>query len=659
MRIVKLVVFSCLFSMGFAATATAQDAPLSPDEQVVLCLKDCGSADARVREKALAKLGELWPDLHYQSVLARSTPQLLPLLKDSDLKVRLAATKTLGLIGGLQDFLFPPKEQPQPFIIAALINGLADQQQEVRLASAVAIVHITRVAPRMSIGDFKLPQLFEQALEPLNKAAEKDEQLQSFAKAAAIALGQSKDLPAPDMNRSRYLLLDSRIIESTDNARLTVGRAVKDKNNPLFSEGKKPWERHYNNPYLSIMYDEEDQLYKLWQALLIKAGPTGKSVGEELPADQRAFHNWAPGKRVGGLCYATSKDGIKWDKPKLGVVDFNGSKDNNIVLVSPRDNNSICVLKDLQEKDPKQRYKALLPMKRKSVAWFSPDGIHWGPQQSAGNIAHGDTLQSIWWDKKIKKYVLITRRWGGAKTGGYYGGFGHRRAARGESSDFLNWSRPEIVIAGLDTRMQVHDMTVVPYAGIYLGLVGLFDINADQQWCELAWSPDSHHWYRINPGKALIPNSRVMGDCDWGCIFPSSPIFKKDEVLLYYGGTDGGFMGFRSGSLCLAHLRKDGFAGYEETNRRGPPAKLTTKPLTVVGETLLINADVPPSGGFVKTRVLAETGEEVLAVAELKSKSVTDEPLEWLQGSLKALKSKKVRIEFEMRDAKVYSFSFE
>jgi hypothetical protein len=45
-----------------------------------------------------------------------------------------------------------------------------------------------------------------------------------------------------DANRDRYLLLDSRIIEDTENVHITVGTAQKDENNPLFKENK-PWEK--------------------------------------------------------------------------------------------------------------------------------------------------------------------------------------------------------------------------------------------------------------------------------------------------------------------------------------------------------------------------------------------------------------------------------
>jgi hypothetical protein len=42
-------------------------------------------------------------------------------------------------------------------------------------------------------------------------------------------------------------------------------------------------------------------------------------------------------------------------------------------------------------------------------------------------------------------------------------------------------------------------MPVVRHAGVYLGMVGLFDIEASKQWVELAWSPDSIEWHRIQP----------------------------------------------------------------------------------------------------------------------------------------------------------------
>src|SRR5262245_27056308 len=46
------------------------------------------------------------------------------------------------------------------------------------------------------------------------------------------------------------------------------------------------------------------------------------------------FHLWVmtqTGQWTQYLCYATSKDGITWEKPDLGLVEFGGSKKNNII----------------------------------------------------------------------------------------------------------------------------------------------------------------------------------------------------------------------------------------------------------------------------------------------------------------------------------------
>jgi hypothetical protein len=57
--------------------------------------------------------------------------------------------------------------------------------------------------------------------------------------------------------------------------------------------------------------------------------------------------------------YAESDDGVKWVKPNLGLVDFRGSKDNNIISTSPYPLGfvNVKVLKDDEDPDPARRYK--------------------------------------------------------------------------------------------------------------------------------------------------------------------------------------------------------------------------------------------------------------------------------------------------------------
>ncbi len=66
----------------------------------------------------------------------------------------------------------------------------------------------------------------------------------------------------------RYLLLDSRIIDNIENAKLTIGKAQKYKGNPLFEEDK-PWEKRFDNLYANVIYDEEEEIYKCWYSPFI------------------------------------------------------------------------------------------------------------------------------------------------------------------------------------------------------------------------------------------------------------------------------------------------------------------------------------------------------------------------------------------------------
>jgi len=82
------------------------------------------------------------------------------------------------------------------------------------------------------------------------------------------------------------------------------------------------------------------------------------------------------------LCYATSGDGVTWEKPGLGLIEFNGGRDNNIVdmfggepwlAASP-------ILYDPEDPDPSRRFKMSFESERygnhQAVA-YSPDGLRW------------------------------------------------------------------------------------------------------------------------------------------------------------------------------------------------------------------------------------------------------------------------------------------
>ena len=452
--------------------------------------------------------------------------------------------------------------------------------------------------------------------------------------AAAGCAGAGKSMPKDDQANAqlkRFLLLDSRVVATAENAHLVVGTVTKHKANPLFGEDK-PWEKRFDNLYGSVIYDEDDGLYKLWyNPIIVDHSAKGMSLDERDRKHYRPPHN-----RELAICYATSRDGITWDKPELGLVDYEGSKKNNIVWRGPH---GAGVFKDAREPDPRRRYKTIFAGIDVSV---SADGLNWDePQRCEGVDVAGDTHNNALWAPTLGKYVGITRTWGDDQ----------REVARIESDDYVRWSKAEVVMRGLTKTLQPYAMPVFFHGGVYLGLVAIHDQKSDRVWTELAWSPDTKAWHRISPGTPLIPCSEVKLDYDYGCVYACAvPVFLKDEIRLYYGGSDYVHTGWRNGFLCLATLRPDGFAGYEPEDK-DKPAVITTTPIAWPGGDIRISADVG-QGGSVKVGVLDKDGN-VIAEAKPISKTVTDKRLTLD----KKIAADKVRLRFELTNAKLYSFT--
>lgn len=447
----------------------------------------------------------------------------------------------------------------------------------------------------------------------------------------------------------RHLLLDSRIVEYVDNAELTLGTVSKHSANPLFEEDK-PWERRFDNLYANIIYDEEEALYKCWYSPFIVSHSTkGMTIA------QRKKEPYGKHVQEMGICYATSKDGINWDKPELGLIDYGGSNANNVVWrgggvhkdwAGPH---GTGIFKDLREPDPDRRYKAILIEKILSVV-FSADGIHWGPPIACPEAnSAGDTHNNAFWAPTPSKYVAITRQWRKRNNEPI------RVVARTESDDFIGWAETEFVLEGRQMNQQLYAMPVFFHGGIYLGLVAVHDQTTDRVWTELSWSPDTRTWHRVLPGTPLIGNDGEYGDYDWGCVYAAAnPIFRDDEIRLYYGASDGLHTSWRNGFLCLATLRLDGFAGYKASNV-AQSASLTTVPVFNGTASLQVSADIPQGGSLV-IRALDDS-EQVIAESQAMTMAVSDAEIKWRDaGELTTLPANGAQLQFLFRNATVYSF---
>jgi hypothetical protein len=146
--------------------------------------------------------------------------------------------------------------------------------------------------------------------------------------------------------------------------------------------------------------------------------------------------------------YAESDDGIHWRKPSLGLHEFNGSKANNIVMVSGLfgkldvDAGHPAVFKDENpQAAPDARYKALLRSgkPRGMLAFKSPDGLHWSPMSDAPIITDGafDSQNLAFWDAERGLYRAYWRYFDSGTPDKPYVGVRSIRTAT--SKDFLTW----------------------------------------------------------------------------------------------------------------------------------------------------------------------------------------------------------------------------
>ena len=414
--------------------------------------------------------------------------------------------------------------------------------------------------------------------------------------------GSEPHLVPPDP--AKLLLLDSRVIEHAENARLVLGMPEKDTRNPLLPSDQ-PWENATNNYYPNVLWDTDERIWKLWYKDVL----ADKEVIAQMDGPSTVHDvGWY-------LLYATSHDGLAWQRPAVGLHKFAGSAENNIVA---RDCPNVGVFKDGHDSDPQRRYKMVFDVGLGNPrVRFSADGLHWsdGPAMTGFTAQQGDTHNNAFFDTRTGKYLWFTKLYAG-----------ERLVTRLESDDFEHWRSSGVVLRSTPEEgkaTQTYALTVFPYGSIYLGYVMMYHAGTGRTVdCELAWSPDSIQWRRVQPGKPFLPLG-AKGSYDGGCIYAQAgpPVVQDGKLQIYYSGSPTVHVGWkRSGSLCLARLREDGFAAYEAEDQ-AKPAVLTTSPLRPTDQPLHVVADgevkvekLPEPDGAVRLKLTLSPGAKVYAI---------------------------------------------
>ncbi len=146
----------------------------------------------------------------------------------------------------------------------------------------------------------------------------------------------------------------------------------------------------------------------------------------------------------GYLCYARSKDGVTWEKPDLGLVEYGGNKNNNIVIAGPpiRGVHGHDVFLD-PTAAPAERFK-LVFTKSADGGWLvaggtSPDGIHWTLIDKLLLARNSDTQTVCFRDGDV--YRMYVRMW----SKGTFGG--QRLVGYTESKTFGDFPDPVAILA--------------------------------------------------------------------------------------------------------------------------------------------------------------------------------------------------------------------
>ncbi|MEA3399959.1 MAG: hypothetical protein U9R79_01815, partial [Armatimonadota bacterium] len=366
------------------------------------------------------------------------------------------------------------------------------------------------------------------------------------------------------------LFVDEHTIDTLEGLRLTL-------HHPRLAEVAVRRDRPYED---STLYDPvvmlDDGRYRMWYRTNFNSRP---------------FYTG----------YAESPDGIRWTKPSLGIIEYQGSRDNNLVWSSEAaagDPRVLAVFKDPRsERPPEQRYKAVCVVSRPALAGLvSPDGLHWELVRDEPIITDGafDSHNIAFYDAARGCYVA------------YYRDFtqGVRHIRRATSQDFLSWQHEGFIDLGDAPLEHLYKNAATPYyrrpdlilmfpkrflperpAPAGWEHPGLSDIvfmssrdgfHFDRTFMEAFIRPgrDPLNWHEraIEAGPGLVPT----GD---------------GQMSLYV------VQNYRTDSVHIrrAVLRQDGIASLHAAM---PGGEMTTRPFTFQGSELVINYATSAGGGI-------------------------------------------------------------
>ncbi len=383
-------------------------------------------------------------------------------------------------------------------------------------------------------------------------------------------------------------------------------------------------------------------------------------------------------------CLAESKDGVEWTRPRLGLHEFGGSRDNNLLFADDDERSHFAPFLDTRPRVPEtERFKALsFANVFELKILVSADGVHWRnihPEPVIKYPKQGihvfDTVSVAFWSETEDCYVLYTRWWAENpdKVQGHDVAPRTRQIRRHTSEDLIHWSPPQYMTYGDTPMEELYTNATKPYfraPHIYLSFPMRYFPGRNSLSDAVFQAAGLPTWNK-GVSDAVFMSSRGGTKYDRtfmeGFIRPGpdkNNWFGRTQTIaplvIPTGANEISLYCSRHYSLPTVHiermaLRTDGFVSINASYQGGT---LLTKPLIFQGDKLELNYSTSAAGSM-QVEILAAggaDGQKVLARSKLLIGDEIDGPVSWQEGT--DLAGKPVRLRFVMKDADLYSFRF-
>ena len=483
-----------------------------------------------------------------------------------------------------------------------------------------------------------------------------------------------------DIASEKQLFVDDYLIESMTNTRQIMNPAEKVDGNPVLRP-ERPWEgTHLTLNH--VIFDEKDQIFKMWYSP--HTYRAHQANGDIVSEDAHEMPD-------SGGCLATSVDGIRWERPVLGLVEFQGSTENNLL---PAENVMSYFFQDLHEAEPAKRYKGLIRTGEvadpgmKFDLYYSPDAFNWTPFENNPVIdlspkpGRWGPTAFMGWDPIRVVYAVHMEN-----NQHFRGPLGKRVIGRAESPDMTHWSDAETILVPNEEDApdtQFYAMPAITYEGFYVGMLWNFRVSNMTHHPQIVFSRNGIHYDRAYREPFITRGGK--GEFDSNSIYTRAPIVHGDHIFTYYTGINHRSpesllaLGDKATSAVgLAITPLDGFVSldgvtghppnYNPIPRDVPPySQMVTRSFSFAGSRLHINVESAPqfnSAGPCEVRVeVLNPNHERLSGYEFEDADpITTSGLAHVaswngKSDLSAFADRPIKLRFYFKNCKLYSFQF-